>query len=58
MTPDMLTVGLRLMLPSGNVLRLLHLEGSEWTCEYTAIARARGQVVYTVAFLCRYGAVV
>lgn len=54
----MLTVGLRLMLPSGNVLRLLHLEGSEWTCEYTAIARARGQVVYTVAFLCRYGAVV
>lgn len=43
--------GLRLVLPSGNVVRLVQREGEEWLCEYTELARARGEVWFTIAFL-------
>lgn len=43
--------GMRVMLPSGNVVVLAHCVRKEWTCEYTELARARGEVIFTEAFL-------
>lgn len=49
---DELQPGMRLMLPSGNVVVLLRsTERKEWTCEYTELARARGEVIFTESFL-------
>lgn len=50
--------GLRLMLPSGNILVLLRREGGEWVGQYTEIARARGEVSFRAAWLRKYGRVV
>lgn len=51
-----LTPGMRLMLPSGNVVRLVvKYPGGEWLCEYQAFARARGEVVFSGAWLRRVG---
>ncbi len=58
MIPEVLKAGLRVMLPSGNIVQLVRLEGDEWTCTYTMMARARGEVIYSVKFLCRFGALV
>jgi hypothetical protein len=52
---DTLHIGMRVMLPSGNVLVLLRRERTEWICEYTELARARGLVVFTGLFLRKYG---
>jgi hypothetical protein len=52
---DTLHIGMRVMLPSGNVLVLLRRERTEWICEYTELARARGLVVLTGLFLRKYG---
>lgn len=49
---EKLEPGLRVMLPSGNILTLVRCERrNEWTCEYTELARARGEVVFTAEFL-------
>ena len=48
---DTLTVGLRVVLPSGNVVVLTRRLRSEWVCEYTERARARGEVHFTDLFL-------
>lgn len=45
-----------LRLPSGNVVMVIaRLKGGEWACVYTEHSRARGEVVFTAAFLQSYG---
>ncbi len=51
---EALATGLRLMLPSGNVIVLVRRERTEWICEYTELARARGEVIFTGVFLRTY----
>ena len=51
---EALATGLRLMLPSGNVIVLVRRERTEWICEYTELARARGEVLFTGVFLRKY----
>jgi len=48
---EALATGMRLMLPSGNVIVLVRRERTEWICEYTELARARGEVIFTGLFL-------
>jgi hypothetical protein len=48
-----LAPGSRILLASGNVVRLLEADGDEWRCEYATQARARGEVAFSVAFLRR-----
>lgn len=50
-----ITVGMRILLPSGNIVRVVRREGAEWLCEYTELARARGQVVFAGRFLREHG---
>lgn len=51
---EVLATGMRAMLPSGNVVVLVRRERAEWVCEYTELARARGEVVLTGVFLRKY----
>jgi hypothetical protein len=51
---ETLATGLRLVLPSGNVIVLVRRERAEWICEYTEQARARGEVIFTGLFLRTY----
>lgn len=51
---EVLATGMRVMLPSGNILILVRRERTEWICEYTELARARGEVVFTGVFLRKY----
>lgn len=51
---DVLATGMRVMLPSGNIVILVRRERTEWVCEYTELARARGEVVLTGLFLRKY----
>ena len=46
-----LRLGLRLMLPSGNVITLVRHDAEGWTCEYNMLARLRGEVVFSERFL-------
>lgn len=48
---EALATGMRVLLPSGNVVVLLRRECTEWVCEYTELARARGEVIFTGLFL-------
>ncbi len=50
-----LAVGMRLMLPSGNIVALVRRDRAQWICEYTMLARARGEVAFSEAFLRRFG---
>lgn len=50
-----LRAGLRVMLPSGNIIVLMRQEGADWVCEYTAVARARGEVEFSGVWLRRVG---
>lgn len=51
---EVLATGMRVMLPSGNVVVLVRRERTEWICEYTELARARGEVVFIGLFLRTY----
>lgn len=51
-----LHTGMRVMLPSGNVVVLLRRVRTEWICQYTELARARGEVVFTGGWLRKHGA--
>lgn len=51
---ETLATGMRVMLPSGNIVVLVRRERAEWVCEYTELARARGEVVFTGVFLRKY----
>jgi hypothetical protein len=53
-----LHIGMRVMLPSGNVLLLVRRERATWVCEYTVLARQRGEVEFTGMWLRRWGRVV
>lgn len=46
-----LNVGMRLRLPSGNVVRLIKREHTEWLCEYADGASRRGEVSFSGAWL-------
>ena len=46
-----LRLGIRLMLPSGNVITLVRHDAEGWTCEYNMFARLRGEVVFSERFL-------
>lgn len=52
---ETLHTGMRILLPSGNVVRLVRRERTEWVCEYTELARARGEALFTGVFLRKYG---
>ena len=47
--------GLRVLLPSGNVLILVRRERAHWICEYTGTSRQRGEVEFTGVWLRRWG---
>lgn len=51
---DVLHLGMRVMLPSGNIVTLVRTDGADWVCEYTEFARARGEVNFTDAWLRRW----
>lgn len=51
---EALATGMRLMLPSGNVVVLVRRQRTEWTCEYAGASKARGEVVFTGLFLRTY----
>lgn len=51
---EALATGMRVMLPSGNIVILVRRERTEWICEYTELARARGEVIFTGVFLRKY----
>lgn len=51
---EALATGMRVMLPSGNIVVLVRRERTEWICEYTELARARGEVIFTGVFLRKY----
>jgi hypothetical protein len=51
---EALTTGMRVILPSGNIVILVRRERTEWICEYTELARARGEVIFTGVFLRKY----
>jgi hypothetical protein len=50
-----LHVGMRVLLASGNVVLLLRRERAHWACEYTAHAKARGEVEFSGVYLRRWG---
>lgn len=52
---EALTTSMRVLLPSGNIVVLVRRERTEWVCEYTEMARARGEVILTGVFLRKYG---
>lgn len=53
-----LTQGMKVMLPSGNVIVLLRRERMHWVCQYTDHARARGEVEFSGTWLRQFGTVV
>lgn len=50
-----LRVGMRLMLPSGNILFLVGREQGAWIGHYTELARFRGEVSLCPAWLRMHG---
>ena len=50
-----LRAGMLVRLPGGNVVRLVRRERTDWVCEYTERACARGEVWFTGAFLRKHG---
>lgn len=49
-----LKAGMRVMLPSGNIVVLLRRERSAWVCQYHVLARQRGEVEFNGAWLRRW----
>ena len=47
--------GMRVMLPSGNIIVLVRRERMHWVCEYTVLSRARGEVVFSGVWLRKFG---
>lgn len=50
-----LRAGMLIRLPGGNIVRLVRRERTDWVCEYTEGAGARGEVWFAGAFLRKYG---
>ena len=47
--------GLRVLLPSGNIIVLVRRVGAAWVCEYPPMARARGETEFSAVWLRRVG---
>lgn len=50
-----LIAGMRVLLPSGNVVVLQRREHGVWVCEYHHMARQRGEVEFSGTWLRKYG---
>lgn len=50
-----LDVGAQLLLPSGNAVTLLRLEGGVWICAFAPGGTRRGEVEFSAAFLSTHG---
>ncbi len=50
-----LDVGAQLLLPSGNAVTLLRLEGGVWICAFAPGGTRRGEVEFSAAFLRAHG---
>lgn len=50
-----LHVGMKVLLPSGNMLILVRRERAFWVCNYSAASRQRGEVEFTGVYLRRWG---
>jgi hypothetical protein len=50
-----LHAGMRVLLPSGNVIVLVRRERMHWICEYTVLSRNRGEVEFSGVYLRKYG---
>lgn len=50
-----LIAGMRVRLPSGNIVVLRQREGEHWVCEFVDSPRARGLVEFSASWLLRYG---
>lgn len=51
----MLRAGLRVLLPSGNVVVLVRRERTAWVCEYIDNGRVRGEVEFSGVWLRQHG---
>lgn len=45
---------MKIILPNGNMLRLIECGNREWLCEYLPGSKARGEVAFSARFLRRY----
>lgn len=50
-----LRVGMRVLLPSGNVVVLMSCARGAWVCEFSPGCNARGQVEFSGAWLRKWG---
>jgi hypothetical protein len=50
-----LHAGMRVLLPSGNVIVLVRRERMHWVCEYTVLSRNRGEVEFSGVYLRKFG---
>ncbi len=51
-----LRLGMRVMLPSGNVVTLVRRDRTEWVCQYLPDwSRQRGEVVLSGLYLRKHG---
>lgn len=50
-----LTRGMRVRLPSGNVVVLVRRERASWVCEFAQGSAARGETEFTGAWLRKFG---
>lgn len=50
-----LRAGLRVLLPSGNVVVLVRRERTAWVCEYVDNGRVRGEVEFSGVWLRQHG---
>lgn len=51
----MLRAGMRVRLPSGNIVMLLRPEGASWLCAYEPNMRQRGEVELSMLYLRKFG---
>ncbi len=49
-----LQVGMRLLLPSGNMIILRRRDRGTWVCEYTTSSKNRGEVEFSGAYLRKF----
>lgn len=47
--------GMKVLLPSGNVVILVRRERMRWVCEFTGLSRSRGEIEFTGVWLRKFG---
>ncbi len=53
-----LSVGLLVLLPSGNSVLLVERRGREWLCQFTPWSTNRGEIVFSTVWLRKSGTIV